>query len=248
MSFTPLTGGGVGGAYQPGDKWGAQTAEKVRGNFNDHETRIVDLEDADSLAGLIDVGLTSPVSDGDLLTYDIGSGLWVNTAPPQVLTTTVNLTDSQIKSLPTTPITLVSAPAAGSLIWPSRILLMFKAGASAYTNINADGFLFVVINTSAPLGFLSSFLANESGSPGLTMLSDFLGTAGNKIHQLTWPWQDDRGAASSWGLLSDTDTLSTMVAASLEIKIDNNGGGILTGGTGGNVLRVVTEYSIVAAP
>jgi hypothetical protein len=49
-------------------------------------------------------------------------------------------------------------------------------------------------------------------------------------------------------LLSDTDTLSTIVAGSLEIKIDNNGGGILTGGAGGNVLRVVTEYSLVAAP
>lgn len=29
-TFTPLTGGGAGSAYQAGDKWGYQTAEKVR--------------------------------------------------------------------------------------------------------------------------------------------------------------------------------------------------------------------------
>lgn len=29
-TFTPLTGGGTGNAYQAGDKWGYQTAEKVR--------------------------------------------------------------------------------------------------------------------------------------------------------------------------------------------------------------------------
>lgn len=29
-TFTPLTGGGAGSAYQTGDKWGYQTAEKVR--------------------------------------------------------------------------------------------------------------------------------------------------------------------------------------------------------------------------
>jgi hypothetical protein len=29
-TFTPLTGGGAGGVYAAGDKWGYQTAEKVR--------------------------------------------------------------------------------------------------------------------------------------------------------------------------------------------------------------------------
>jgi hypothetical protein len=41
MSFTPLTGTGTAGAYIPGDKLGAQTVEKIRTNFNDHETRIL---------------------------------------------------------------------------------------------------------------------------------------------------------------------------------------------------------------
>lgn len=32
-TFNPLVGGGGGGAYQTGDRWGYQTAEKVRQNF-----------------------------------------------------------------------------------------------------------------------------------------------------------------------------------------------------------------------
>jgi len=60
MSFIPLTGSGGGGAYQAGDKWGYQTAEKVRGNFNDHEDRIVAVEAA---GGTGDV--TGPASSTD---------------------------------------------------------------------------------------------------------------------------------------------------------------------------------------
>lgn len=33
-TFTALTGGGAGSAYQAGDKFGYQTAEKIRQNFN----------------------------------------------------------------------------------------------------------------------------------------------------------------------------------------------------------------------
>ncbi len=83
MSFTPLTGGGVGGAYIPGDKFGAQTAEKIRTNFNDHETRVGDLETTvsagSSVATLTDVGLGSPLSTGDVLTYD--GAVWSNEEP-----------------------------------------------------------------------------------------------------------------------------------------------------------------------
>lgn len=43
MSFTPLTGTGAAGAYKttaPYDPFGHETAELIRTNFNDHETRI----------------------------------------------------------------------------------------------------------------------------------------------------------------------------------------------------------------
>src|SRR4051812_36683710 len=33
-TFTALTGGGAGSAYQTGDKWGYQTAEKVRNDLD----------------------------------------------------------------------------------------------------------------------------------------------------------------------------------------------------------------------
>jgi hypothetical protein len=48
----------------------------------------------------------------------------------------VQLTDAQIKALPTTPILLAVAPGAGKTIVPLDYFLVMKATAS-YTNINA---------------------------------------------------------------------------------------------------------------
>lgn len=45
-TFTAITGSGGGGAYVSGDKFGYQTVEKIRTNFNDHETRILAVEAA----------------------------------------------------------------------------------------------------------------------------------------------------------------------------------------------------------
>src|SRR3954471_2261010 len=51
----------------------------------------------------------------------------------------VTPTNAQIKALPTTPITLVAAQGANTLVLPKRTILVFKPG-SAYTNRDANGF------------------------------------------------------------------------------------------------------------
>lgn len=43
-TFTALTGSGGSGAYVAGDRFGYQTVELIRTNFNDHETRILAME------------------------------------------------------------------------------------------------------------------------------------------------------------------------------------------------------------
>ena len=43
-TFTALTGSGGSGAYVAGDRFGYQTVELIRTNFNDHETRVLALE------------------------------------------------------------------------------------------------------------------------------------------------------------------------------------------------------------
>lgn len=147
MSFSALTGGGVGGAYQPGDKWGAQTAEKVRTNFNDHETRVVSLETATagaSIAGLTDVGLTSPLSDGEVLTYDSGSGLWENAAPAVSDSSSNTFTNKTLNAestgnIITLPFTVFWPAAVCDNSVPYSPLWSCVSGATAPTATNITG-------------------------------------------------------------------------------------------------------------
>ncbi len=258
MSFIALTGGGVGGAYQPGDKWGAQTAEKVRTNFNDHETRVVDLETATaaaSIAGLTDVGLSSPLSDGEILTYDSGSGLWVNAAsalPANALTiyrSVTNLTNAQTLALPTAEVTLtnMTTPGAGLIFLPIGGAILTKTASGAYTNINADAW--IRVRYSGGDHFLS-YIPNDTASPGITngsatRVSDLLGTTSPKRVVLV-PYQDTE-AVDEWGpigavLGSSADNNAVV------ISIDNNGSGNLTGGHVSNVVRVIVYYVIESIP
>lgn len=76
MAFSALTGTGPGGAYVDGDKFGTQTANQIRLNFDDHETRILAAGDV--------VGPSSAVASeivlfdgttGKLLTSATGTGI-----------------------------------------------------------------------------------------------------------------------------------------------------------------------------
>lgn len=80
-TFTALTGTGGAGAYVAGDRWGYQTAEKVRTNFNDHETRILAVEAAYITASSTTT-LTNKTynaeSTGNVLTFP--AKLWIPAA------------------------------------------------------------------------------------------------------------------------------------------------------------------------
>ena len=64
-TFTPLTGGGAGSVYQAGDKWGYQTAEKVR-----HATDIANY-----------VGDDKPLGGHAAIGYVTGAATWEAVAP-----------------------------------------------------------------------------------------------------------------------------------------------------------------------
>lgn len=154
-------------------------------------------------------------------------------------------TNAQVKLLPTTPFDLVPAPGVGYVLLPLQTTLLYKAGGVAYTNIHADAFLWAIIGGLHQ----SSFLGNDPTlTPAMTDLTSFLGSTGDKFRVLTYPFQDDRGAVNDWGIMSGTSTLSALENQPLQLKIDNQAAGVLTGGGAGNTLIAITDYRILALP
>lgn len=159
--------------------------------------------------------------------------------------TEVTLTDADIKALPTTPFEIVPAPGAGKAILPVRMTLFFKSGATAYTNIDPD-LAEVAIEFG---GEVSGLMGNDSslGVP-LTMVTAFFGSTGGLLKVFTWPYQDDRGAANQWGILTYEWAYADIENLPLLLSFNNNGAGDLTGGDAANEMVARTLYEEVELP
>jgi hypothetical protein len=158
---------------------------------------------------------------------------------------TFTLSDDQIKRLPTTPVTLQVAAGAGLLIDPIRINLFAKVSSGAYTNINAAGNLSAKY-ADGTTGF--TYIPNDGAitTGSTTRLTDLLGTA-NYRRMFLQRYVDSEGL-DFWGPL-DTYLAGTAGSNSaLQLFIDNNGSGNLTGGNAANTLTAVVTYSVVPVP
>jgi len=211
MAQTTINGGGPGGSFVDGVSIvDATVMEALRGNIPDAESRLAALE--------------TVVPSGTATIYK----------------TTVTLNNTQIKALPTTPITLIAAPGAGLAIALLRASVYSKTNAGAYTNINAAGVLGVRFATSLGTGL--SWIPNDAAitNGSTTLLSDLLGTTTNRRATLT-PNQGTEGR-DDWGAVPFVEDVAAFTNLALQVDVDNNGGGDFTGGNAANSLVFVVYF------
>jgi hypothetical protein len=157
----------------------------------------------------------------------------------------VTLTDANVKALPTTPISLIAAPASGTRIVPLMAHLKTAFTAGAYTNINSDSWLGIVINAGGTevdvLGYVPQDAAITNGTT--TNISSLFAAANSRV---TLPMYSRTEGVDSWGPTPGSAAASSnWDAKALSIKSDNNGSGVYTGGNAANTMLVTVLYLVL---
>lgn len=262
-TFTALCGGGTACVYQTGDRFGFQTAEHIRQNFNalvapkywtaasdSNLTNEVNLGALTS--GLLKIAVSGSVATPS--TVAAPTGAVVGTTDTQTLTSKtltcpalatgvqlcsaqVTLTDAQIKALPTTGIQIVAAPGAGKIIRPFKTFLDTNTSAGAYTNLADGGFITIETGGNG----LGQVIGNNAATSN-SELTDLLGVASQRGQDVDQSYQDYQ--ATFDGVYSYSFALSGPTNGALTIRAYNAAAGNFTGGNAANTLKVTVLYLV----
>lgn len=159
----------------------------------------------------------------------------------------VNLTDAQIKALPSTPLELIPAPGAGYLLRLVMACAHSDFSHTDYTNINVDSYINFAYDIAGSYPSLSNFLVNDNGL-GITELTKFLTRDFTYLPYGSWGLQPDPDT-NFWGIMPgrlQEATLNLLTNKAIVLHAENNGQGDYTGGHADNKLAVDIFYVIIA--
>ncbi len=175
--------------------------------------------------------------------YDTGWHQVSSAGGAPILRASASFTDAQIKALPTTALSIVSAPGAGFMIVPIQYLILVNATAGAYANIHASST--GLIQTTSTHVLMSGYIANDaSTTPAQSMMTALFGAAGKRNLTLI-PDFSPVTPADGWSIFGDVQVTSDIDNRDLELTVSNTGGDF-TGGNAANTLKVITYYTVEA--
>lgn len=178
---------------------------------------------------------TCSVGDTFLRTGNTGAGLYHcevenEWTPSGELTTTVTLTNAQIKTLPTTPVEIVAAPGMGKVLFPqSAFLYAYYADPGGYDNVNASS----KIAWSGEPTDLAPAIAETR--------SDLLLQNGQDISTMLPFYFDITGGSPK----PQGGFIDPILTGPLKILATNATDGNFTGGNADNTLRVTVVYRVI---
>jgi hypothetical protein len=166
-----------------------------------------------------------------------------------VKTATVTLTDAQVKALPTTPITIVTAPGSGLRIKIIAATIYTDFVAGAYTNINTV-YSDIKLESGGGIWLSSAIFNDDSMTTDATQMTFVFGNAYVQTLDLGIPNATSLDAAGSsgdpeWsGVIQYQAGTDNIVNHVVRLTVDNNGSGNFTGGNSANRLRVTVYYAV----
>ncbi len=197
----------------------------VKDNLDDHEERIGDSE-------------TSVSDHEDRIDLLESSG----PSSERIFVATSTITHAQLLLLHSTPVTVVTAP---DLNYRLKFI-----GVTYYTSFENGGYgsldatySAIAIQTTAT-DWMGGVIANDSGA-SLTKLTDFFAQTAPRAVDVG-PYVEWSGAGWITPYI-DTPT-GSVDAQALQIGLDNNGAGAISGGHVSNFLTAVVRYAVEAVP
>lgn len=152
-----------------------------------------------------------------------------------VLTSSKIFTDAQAKTLPTTPLSIIAAPGVNRIIVPQSALILSNL-TSIYTNIHINSVIyFKYTGTAQQVLIVGSEAAAGSVTSVLAVPINAVAIFPNRIF-FTGVSTLDIDAA-----INQLDVINK----GIELVIDNQGSGNLTGGNAANSLNVILCYAVV---
>lgn len=182
--------------------------------------------------GLFGTG-THAYADGDIPVWDAALGRFVpgsgGGGSSLLHQAVVTLTDAEIKASPTTPIVVVAAQGADTIIIPVSVVAVLDSAGGAYTNLDVTGMRAYLSIATSPLSTL--YFELDLGAFG-SAAADSVLLGGLAMSIVT-------STAAGWTWPSDVATLANVP---LVLKMDNGGSGDLTGGDAANTLQITVAY------
>jgi hypothetical protein len=155
------------------------------------------------------------------------------------------LTDAQIKTLPTTPVTILVAPSAGFMNRVLAMSLILHASSGAYTNVNTT-FASLQLETGTGVRLALGPVNDSTLATPLARLTAFLGAANKAVFvpMYSEAIQSATAGTSGYKQPSVTASLTDYDAQVGRLAINNSASGVLTGGNAANHLTVVIYHFI----